>query len=53
MDMKKYTEAIEFAAIAHDGAYRKGTKIPYITHVHARNMCTAAMRYLVSSACKE
>jgi myo-inositol-1(or 4)-monophosphatase len=33
MDMKRYAEAIEFAAIAHDGAYRKGTKIPYITHV--------------------
>ncbi len=33
MDMKKYAEAIEFAAIAHDGAYRKGTRIPYITHV--------------------
>ena len=32
--MKKYAEAIEFAAIAHDGAYRKGTTIPYITHYY-------------------
>lgn len=33
MNSKKYAEAVQFAAIAHDGAYRKGTKIPYITHV--------------------
>jgi len=25
-------EAIEFAAKAHHGQYRKATKIPYITH---------------------
>lgn len=33
MNSKKYSEAIQFAAIAHDGTYRKGSKIPYITHV--------------------
>ncbi len=33
MDCRKIIEAVEFAAIAHDGQYRKGTKIPYITHV--------------------
>jgi len=33
MNSKKYSEAIQFAAVAHEGAYRKGTKIPYITHV--------------------
>ena len=25
-------EAAEFAERAHEGVYRKGTKIPYITH---------------------
>ena len=33
MNSKKLAEAVQFAAIAHDGAYRKGTKIPYISHV--------------------
>lgn len=33
MNMKRFAEAIEFAAIAHDGAYRKGTTIPSIAHV--------------------
>lgn len=33
MDSKRLSEAIQFAAIAHDGAYRKGTQTPYITHV--------------------
>jgi hypothetical protein len=33
MNSKKLAETIEFAAIAHDGAYRKGTHIPYVTHV--------------------
>lgn len=31
--MKK--EAIEFAKIAHDGVFRKGTNIPYVDHVIA------------------
>ncbi len=43
MDMKKYAEAIEFAAIAHDGVYRKGTKIPYITHVVEAGMIAMTM----------
>jgi myo-inositol-1(or 4)-monophosphatase len=43
MDMKKYAEAIEFAAIAHDGAYRKGTKIPYITHVVEAGLIAMSM----------
>ena len=33
MNSKIIVEAIQFAAIAHDGTYRKGTRIPYITHV--------------------
>lgn len=33
VDSKKYAEAIQFAAMAHEGNYRKGTKVPYIAHV--------------------
>lgn len=28
----RYHKALEFATMAHDGAFRKGTDIPYITH---------------------
>lgn len=27
-----YEEALQFAALAHKGTYRKGTKVPYIVH---------------------
>lgn len=30
--MTKFTEAIKFAAEAHDGQLRKGTNVPYIVH---------------------
>ena len=33
MNSKILAEAVQFATIAHDGAYRKGTKIPYVAHV--------------------
>ena len=33
MNSKKLAKAVQFATIAHDGAYRKGTKIPYVAHV--------------------
>lgn len=32
MTMNLIDQAIEFAAVAHDGQYRKGTKVPYIMH---------------------
>lgn len=32
MDPQKYREALEFALRAHEGQFRKGTDIPYITH---------------------
>lgn len=32
MTMNLLDQAIEFAAVAHDGQYRKGTHIPYIMH---------------------
>ena len=32
MDTNRLAQAVEFAAIAHDGVYRKGTHIPYIAH---------------------
>ena len=31
--MKKYYDALNYAAKLHDGQTRKGTKIPYITHL--------------------
>ena len=43
MNSKKYSEAIQFAAVAHEGAYRKGTKIPYITHVVEAGLIAMAL----------
>jgi (p)ppGpp synthase/HD superfamily hydrolase len=34
-------EAIQFAAVAHAGQVRKGTSIPYVTHVYAVGMMLA------------
>lgn len=31
----KFTEALEFAARAHDGQVKKGTRIPYVSHLLA------------------
>ncbi|HXH57305.1 HD domain-containing protein [Iamia sp.] len=31
----RYTRAVEIARVAHDGAVRKGTEIPYLAHVLA------------------
>ena len=31
--MKKYYEALSFAAQLHDGQFRKGSKVPYLTHL--------------------
>ncbi|MEI7474212.1 MAG: HD domain-containing protein [bacterium] len=41
------TKAIEFAAIAHNGQYRKGTNIPYIVHP------MTVMYYLMDNCCCE
>ncbi len=32
MDTYRLARAVSFATVAHDGAYRKGTDIPYIAH---------------------
>lgn len=40
-------EAIEFAAIAHSGQYRKGTRVPYI--IHPLNVA----RTLIEAECEE
>lgn len=35
MKMSKFLRVIQYAAKAHDGQYRKGTDIPYISHPYA------------------
>ena len=45
MNSKKYAEAVQFATIAHEGAYRKGTKIPYVTHVIEAGLIAMSLTY--------
>jgi (p)ppGpp synthase/HD superfamily hydrolase len=33
MDQERFTEALIFAARAHHGQFRKGGRVPYVTHV--------------------